>query len=460
MRQSSRSAARPGLQFKNVIIVYIRHPQPVVLIVTYGFPPYIRSLGGAIRMLMLAQYLQQHGCRVHVVCARTTHVDTFGYDDLLAQLQIDYVDDPFARRASASFAAPAAGGAPVPGLVRRLSTAFKGALKRTVLEALTPDTAILAAPAMRRAVAAVVARHPGLTLISSGPPHSAHLLGLHAKRAAPAINWIVDYRDSWNGTSLFRKRTALMQWWNVRCERRVLAACDHFTYVSAPILRHARSADPAALAARATLVMNGFGADVLARMAPRVPDAGPLRIGYFGAISDGPDSYRDPSALFEALAAAPHLDVILELYGMVDIRGPWRERLGARLLVGSQLSHGDAVAMMARMDVLMLLHTREDGAEEVVTGKVFEYIASGREILSVGPAQMAVNELLRDDPSAYCVDHTARDAMQAVIGAMAVRKQAGLSQVRSPDRIARFTREAQYQKVLDLVHAHHQEVLP
>lgn len=414
-------------------------------------------------MLTLAQYLQAAGCQVHVVCARTRYVDTFGYDDVLQSLNIDYVDDPVARHAGAAFGDGGGSGHRATGsraIVRRAIGAVKGWVKHVLLEALTPDTAILATPAMGRAVAAIIERHPALTLITSGPPHSAHLLGLKAKRRTPAVNWIVDFRDSWNGTSLFRKRWPLMQWLNQRFERQVLAHCDHFTFVSKPILRNAGAANAAALARRATLVMNGFGADVLTKLAPAAPTAGALRIGYFGAISNGPDSYRDPSVLLEALASAPGLDVILELYGMVDIRGDWQQRLGPRLVLGSQLSHGEAVAKMGQMDVLMLLHTREDGAEEVVTGKVFEYIASGCEILSIGPPQMAVNELLVGDPTAHCVKHTDSAAMLEVLSAMAARKASGQAAARPPARIARFTREAQYQKVLDMIVGHHSKDLP
>lgn len=425
--------------------------RPVVLIVTHGFPPYIRSLGGAIRMLMLAQFLQANNCDVRVVCAKGQLVDTFGYDDLLASLAIDYVDDPLARQASRSFAAAPQSSAVVsPGALQRL----KRMLKNLLLEVLTPDTGITASRAMQGAIAAIVARHPGLTLISSGPPHSAHLLGMVAKRAAPGIQWIVDYRDSWNGTPLFRKRLRLLQWLNRRYEARVLDACDHFTFVSKPILHNAGAASASELGRKSTLVMNGFDAGVLAGFGCAPLSGGPARIGYFGAISNAPGSYRDPSILLEVLAASPQLNVVLELYGAIEIQGDWQARLGSRIVIGPQLTHAEAVRKMSEMDALMLLHTREEGAAEVVTGKVFEYIASGRPIISVGPQEMAVNELLQGDSSAHCVSHRDRAALLAVLSAVAAAKGSGRQDVRSADRIAGFTRNAQYQHILDLVVAH------
>lgn len=435
--------------------------RPVVLIVTYGFPPYIRSLGGAIRMLKLAQYLDAHGCEVRIVCAKGQLADTFGYEALLERLRIDYVDDPLARRASASFAPEAgAGQARRPGLAAQA----KAMLKRFLLDVLTPDTGITVRAGMARAVAAVLAEHPRLTLITSGPPHSAHLLGLGAKRDFPGILWIVDYRDSWNGTPLFRKRMRLAQWLNRRYEAQVLARCDRFTFVSGPMLAKAGAPPGADLAAKGLLVMNGFDASVrsLVRSASAPAPAGPARIGYFGAISDAPGSYRDPTVLFEVLAGASEIEVVLELYGTIDIDPRWQARLGTRLLVGPQLSHAEAVQKMAQMDALMLLHTREEGAEEVVTGKVFEYIATGRPIISVGPPHMAVNQLLKGDPSATCVAHTDRAGLVAVLAAAAKHKAGAGAPVRSEERIAGFTREAQYRQLLALAstHAATAQVLP
>lgn len=71
-----------------------------VFIATYGFPPYLKSLGGSIRILKLAEYLHEQGFDVTVVCARTRHFDTYGYDETLAKIKTIACDDPVATMSS------------------------------------------------------------------------------------------------------------------------------------------------------------------------------------------------------------------------------------------------------------------------------------------------------------------------------------------------------------------------
>lgn len=421
--------------------------RPSVLIITYGFPPHIKSLGGAIRMLKLAEYLQNRGCKVHVLCARTAHHDTFGYDALLASLTVTYVDDPVAvagarvfkhAARSADTAAPANAG-------------IKARLKRLVIDALTPDTAMLTVRRMERAAMALLGAEPAMTVITSGPPHSMHLVGYRLKKQVPAIQWIVDYRDSWNGSSLFRKRHALLQRLNEFFERRVLARCDQFTYISAPMIGKASRLGGAQLPGKARLVANGFDLALLDTLPRARPQPGPLRVGYFGAIDNAPNSYRNPEALFEVVRQRPELDIRIELYGSINISSDWQEKLGARLMIGPRLSHQEALNTMAGMDALLLLHTRADGADEVVTGKVFEYVATARPIISIGPKAMAVNDLLAGDPSFFQAEHTSAGDMEAVLTKLARAKSNGTLCLRERDRLASFSREGQFASFLEMV---------
>lgn len=423
--------------------------QKSVLIVTYGFPPHIKSLGGAIRMLKLAEYLQNNGCKVKVLCARTPHVDTFGYDELLASLSITYVDDPVAMAGARVFAGQPGPDKGAPSLLGRI----KNRLKRYVIEGLTPDTALLTVGRMKRAALAIAQAEPGLTVITSGPPHSIHLVGAWLKRRMPSIHWLADYRDSWNGSSLFRKDTAVLQKLNERFERQVLGQCDNFTYISQPMLGKAIGYSDASLAAKAHLIANGFDASILQHFPLKETQEGPLRLGYFGAIDDGKDSYRNPECLFEIVETMPEASICLEFYGTISISPVWQQRLGRRLLIGSRLTHRDVFKKMAEMDALLLLHTREDGADEVVTGKVFEYVASRLPIVSVGPAQMAVNDLLKEDRSLFCANHSDPQALRDMLTRLVELKACRALPPREAGQVQSFSRERQFSMLLDLITA-------
>lgn len=330
---------------------------------------------------------------------------------------------------------------------------MKRRFKRAVIDALTPDTAILTVGRMRRAARAIVAAQPDMTVITSGPPHSVHLVGSWLKQRYPAINWMADYRDSWNGSALFRKKHWLFQKLNEHFEKKVLGACTRFTYVSDPMLGKAAQWGGAALAGKSQLVRNGFDAALLAEFPSKTHAPGPLRLGYFGAIDDGQHSYRDPTCLFEILLRRPDLAVRVELYGSIQVANGWKQKLGERLYVGPKLSHADALSTMAGMDALLLLHTREEGADEVVTGKVFEYIASGLPIVSIGPAEMAVNVLLRDDPTAFAAAHTDPVRIEELLAQLAASKAAAALPVRARTQLHAYSRESQFANVLHLIHS-------
>lgn len=432
-----------------------------IIIATYGFPPFLKSLGGSIRVLKLAEHLIACGHDVTVVCARTPHHDTFGYDDLLAGIRTIACDDPvasLASRVSESDASSAAsgGGDGIGGLRSRV----RQRLKAFVLDVLVPDTGVLAARRMLQVVRQEIGSTTApVTLITSGPPHSVHLIGHRVVRQHRGLQWIMDYRDSWNGTSLFRKRNSLFQRLNLALERRCLRAAHHLTYISSPMLPKAEQIAGCALSAKATLISNGFDEQLLRDAPPTAAaslgdgDDRPLRIGYYGAIDHGPTSYRDPGVIYRALLQLPELDVQFVVHGPSKLEGGWAARLGTRLTDGGKLPHEQAIRSMFEMDLLLLLHTREEGADEVVTGKVFEYVATGRPIISIGPASMAVNALLKDDPCFHWVDHHDEAGLVALLRRLRVSCRSGGPQ-RSAQLIRSFSRTAQHEKFMALISSH------
>lgn len=414
------------------------------LLVSRGFPPYIPSLGGAVRILKLAEYLRDRGVEVHVLAGKGRLYDDFGYGDLLRSISVHYVPDPLLARSG-----PTTSGQQGPA-----PRGWRGALRPLVVEGSVPDTGIFAYPRLRRIARELIVERNIRDIITSGPPHSDHLVGLAAKREfGDAVNWIVDYRDSWNGTSLFRKRNGLLQHLNLMIERTVLRRADHITYISEPMIEKIEAMfgkDGEAARARSTLVMNGYDA----RLAPVdgnwTPRGSRLRLGYFGLIDDRPQSYRNPTDLFEAIIAND-LEVTIELYGQIRIAPQWQERLGDRLIVGGVLPHAESVMRMASLDALLVLHTRDDGADEVLTGKIFEYLLSGRPVLSVGPAQMAANALLRQLNTGHSVRHDDIDALVAKLRELVRMKAEGRLVSVLPMGIERFSREYQYSRFESLL---------
>lgn len=422
-------------------------PPAPVLLITHGFPPYIPTLGGAMRILKLAEHLRSTGADVYVIAARGKDFGDFGYRGLLDSLRVHYAADPLHRRASQTSASgPGPRSDSTRGWMARLGASVVAAVKPLALEVAVPDTGIAAAPGFYRRARALIESDGIPNVITSGPPHSVHLVGWFLKRRfGDRVNWLVDYRDSWNGTPLFRKTNRMLQRFNVRAERAVLDRLDQLVYVSPPMLRKAQeiASDPMRLASRSLLVMNGFDDATLTHRRPWTHRDGLLRIGYFGALDDDPTSYRNPTALF-ATILDHKIPVRLELWGAVAVSKKWSDRLGDRMAICGNVAHADAFARMCEYDALLLLHTRREGAEEVITGKLFEYLASGRPILSVGPDVMAANKILGAEPCNITCTHDDPSAIAAALGELVRRKQTGTLQGRDTAAVVRYSRSHQY----------------
>lgn len=431
-------------------------PAGKVIIATYGFPPYIESLGGSIRILKLAEYLLEQGMDVVVVCAATPHHDAFGYESTLRKIRTVACNDPIAALAQ-RIKGPASAASPSAAQIQHsLLTRLKKKLKPLVLDAMVPDTGFMVARSMARAIEKEMATANGpVTVITSGPPHSIHLVGKRIKRAYRQIKWILDYRDSWNGTSLFRKKNSLLQKINERMERECLNKADHLAYISAPMLPKAEEIARSTLQNKATLIANGYDERLQLTAVPQPsPSCAVLRIGYFGALDQGHGSYRDPGVLYAALDTLPDGTIQFVVHGPSALDQTWASLLGDKLHNGGKLAHADAIEKMTQMDALLLLHTRDEGADEVVTGKVFEYISTGLPIISVGPRGMAVNQLLRGDPAFHWVSHTDREGITSLFRSLIENKRNGQSQRRDETIIRSFSRTAQHEKFIELICSH------
>jgi glycosyltransferase involved in cell wall biosynthesis len=427
--------------------------QPHIIIITYGFPPYTKSLGGAIRMLKLSEYFTANGFDVSVVCVSTRLNEAYGYEETLSKIAVKTCADPFAYFARSSASLPRGNNSQKSSVWSQIRARSVQRLKQIILDFMVPDSGCLTIHSMISMVAKEVSNIDGpIVLITSGPPHSMHLVGHAIKKNFPQVRWIMDYRDSWNGTSLFRKKNRLLQFFNSSLEVKCLLGADHITYISGPMLKKAEAVASGSLQHKSTFISNGYDERLQPRPCPpRDANEMPLRVGYFGMIDDTKGGYREPTCLFEALNLLSNGSIQFVVHGPSVLGPEWGSRSGQSIVNGGKLSHSEALKQMNEMDALLLLHTCEAGADEVLTGKVFEYIATGLPIISVGPREMAVNALLKDDEAFHWASHLDVNGIAEIFQKLLLAKEAGELHHRHPEKILIHSRTRQHEKFLRLV---------
>jgi glycosyltransferase involved in cell wall biosynthesis len=229
-------------------------------------------------------------------------------------------------------------------------------------------------------------------VITSSPPQSAHLIGLALQRRG--IPWVADLRDGWSfEPSGERFPPGRRRRLDQKLEETVLSRADGAVGVTPPIgddLRH--RVNP-----RAVTITNGFDPDEFAaavEAAARAPvEPRRFTVAYtgtlaYGGTSAGPllDGFRrlrdqDPAAAerLELVFAGPMSSADLAELEASDLDGAVR-------VVGA-LSRAESLGLQRAADALALFV--DSRRPSIATGKLYEYLSSGRRILVLGEGSVA-----------------------------------------------------------------------
>ena len=233
-------------------------------------------------------------------------------------------------------------------------------------------------------------------------------------------------------------------------EKKILKITDHFVYVSKPMLDKIvklHSMDD--LPSKSHLVMNGFKIDKLIFPDTTKPSgSGKIKLGYFGAISDSKLSFRNPTLFFEFIADHYPDKFEIFVYGSQNISKNYP-------FVKSfpNIHHDKALEIMKQMDLLMLLHTKREGADEVITGKFFDYLTSGRPLVVYGPLNMEAARLVRDYKFGYDLGILPenKEHLQSSIDTLISQFKANKLLKYTQAMVEEFSFESQFSKLLGLL---------
>lgn len=244
-------------------------------------------------------------------------------------------------------------------------------------------------------------------IITTGPPHSMHLIGRDLKRKS-GVFWLADFRDPWSQWE-FLDKLPMQQ--HVRkkhkkLELEVLSEADVVTTIS-PTFQQ----DLEQLANRnVDLLTNGFDpADIPAGFGVGIKEPGRLHLVYTGII----DSIRNPMPLLKAMReefSRGKEDVRFTFVGRVseqikeEITGDhW---LSAHVDFVGYVSHQEVFEYYAHADALALILTNTKNAKGNIPGKLFEYMATTLPILALGDPEGNSAKILESSGAGEVLFHS------------------------------------------------------
>jgi glycosyltransferase involved in cell wall biosynthesis len=291
-------------------------------------------------------------------------------------------------------------------------------------------------------------------IVSTYAPYAAHLVGWRAKARNPRVQWICDFRDLWTCNHVYGGIWPFT-WLEYKLEKFILRRCDFATTVSAPLAESLRRDHPSL---RVEVVPNGIDLDDLKNL-PRenafLADEGgeaPLRrILYTGSLHP---VQRNARPLLEALARLDsslrrRIEVIF-VGPNSDIIAPDSSRLGLGDVVTTlgSVARTRALQMQRDADVLLFLEFQHDQSRDgVLTGKLFEYLASGRPVWAVGVgSESAVGRLVCEMQWGQVFGND----VEAIHGALEKLAREGADAVNPGAKLQEFDRGALARRMLAL----------
>ncbi len=245
-----------------------------------------------------------------------------------------------------------------------------------------------------RFLSGIIEKEQIQTVITSGPPHSLHLIGMGLQKLK-TVKWIADFRDPWTSIGYHKelRLTKRSQKKHIALEKEVLNKADEIIVTSETTKQEFE-----AITARPILVItNGFNTDYDGGTALDTN----FTISHIGSLL----SERNPKVLWRVLSelAKEHpsfrRSLQIQLAGVVSedvIKEIEEHNLGGVVKMLSYLPHEEAIKIQQGSQVLLLAEINSEGTKGIIPGKLFEYLAARRPILAIGPPGWEAGEMVRN----------------------------------------------------------------
>ncbi len=251
------------------------------------------------------------------------------------------------------------------------------------------------------------------TIITTGPPHSVHLIGLGLKKQNN-IKWIADFRDPWTTIGYHKalKLSKKAAQKHKDLEKEVMNSCDQLIVTSSTT----KSEFEQITSKPIEVITNGYDFEEVAKKSMDSK----FTLAHIGSFL----SERNPRILWKSLSELVHEnkafanDFQLKLIGAVskEVLETIKEfRLENYVNYLGYVSHKEALQEQKSSQVLLLIEIDSEATNCIIPGKLFEYMVSKRPILAIGPKQADFKNIINETNTGTFFMYDEKEALKCQI---------------------------------------------
>lgn len=368
-----------------------------VLIITYYWPP--SGGGGVQRWLKMSKYLPEFGWKPIILTPKNPDFE-LNDESLLKDISPDAevlklpIWEPFGlyRKLMGKKAIQK------QGVVDSKDASFLAKVSKWIRgNWFIPDPRIFWVRPAVNYLTRYLAKHPVDALITTGPPHSMHLIGMEVKKRT-GLKWIADFRDPWTDWDVLPMLNLNKKSWKVhkKLEREVMHNADTVLTVTNNLAK--RLAQTGKIE-NVAVITNGYDAEDF--NTTETPEQTTFRIAHVGLLNEG----RNPKLLWQALNEIcientefkSQLEVVLAGTVEQTVKDSISElnHLKEKTKVPDYLEHNEVLHLYQQSAVLLLLVNNTSNSSWILPGKLFEYFPARKPILALGQIESEANNVLQ-----------------------------------------------------------------
>ncbi|PTX62942.1 hypothetical protein C8N46_102343 [Kordia periserrulae] len=288
------------------------------------------------------------------------------------------------------------------------------------------------------------------TIITTGPPHSLHLIGLKLRKQL-TITWLADFRDPWTRIGYHEKLrlTKKSQEKHIQLESEVLQTADQIVTTSFTTKEEFSTLTDKPI----NVITNGYDVE---QYEPTPMDE-KFTLSHIGSLL----SDRNPVVLWQVLAELVAEnesfanDFQLQFAGVISERiqrAIGEVGLNSHTIYFGYVSHKRALQLQRASQLLLVIEIDSEKTKGIIAGKLFEYMVAERPIIGIGPKDADIAKIIQETNTGTYFLYTEKAKLKTQILAYYEAFQQQKLHT-SPIGLQQYSRKALTKKLATLLHS-------